>query len=124
MDGMQRSLETLMAQARLGAIDAGRTLMSNSKAGILISGAIKSSRLWLFVNIAAILFYGGIEVWLRTPRSEEEALGGVDQKLYWLLLACPILFITFIANAVWLIRIASAARNGKAAKLLLVSDSR
>ncbi len=74
---------------------------------------LSESVFWLPVNALGIGIYLAFESWILAPRSEENALNGIDEISYWLTLDLPVLIICFILNVIWLIRISRRSNSSK-----------
>jgi uncharacterized membrane protein SirB2 len=62
---------------------------------------------WLLANALGIAIYLSLESWVLAPRSEAEALNGIDQIYFWLTRNLPLLVVYLVLNVIWLIRIRS-----------------
>jgi hypothetical protein len=77
-----------------------------------VKTALTASMLWLLANVVGICLYLIFQFWLLAPRSEGEALNGIDEKFYWICAGLPILIFFLILNSIWLRLIVMHGRSG------------
>lgn len=61
---------------------------------------------WVLINALGVAVYLLLEAWILAPRSEGEALNGIDQIYFWLTRMLPVLIVIGVVDVIWAIRIA------------------
>lgn len=87
------------------------------------SGGLRGVRRWLLFNLATLVLYVGLEIWVLLPRIRSEAFDPIEIFVFWCTRLLPILFVAWVANVVWAVRIAKGPqeqRNRKFAWWLAV----
>ena len=67
--------------------------------------ALKKEIGWIAANLVSMLAPIVFEWWLELPRSEWDALNGIDAWCTWMIWVLPFLASIFIADIIWLVQV-------------------
>jgi hypothetical protein len=60
---------------------------------------------WIIANLVVMSVPIIFECWLELPRSELDALGGIDVWCTWMIWVLPFLALIFAVNIIWLVQV-------------------
>jgi hypothetical protein len=72
---------------------------------VTVVDALRKEIRWIAANVVCMLAPIIFECWLESPRSEWDALNGIDVWCTWMIWILPFLALIFIANIIWLVQV-------------------